>query len=150
MKTVTPNAAIDHSPSRAPIGSLVLGKSDFIAKAHKLRKMFGGGMRQVGSLGAAGIYALEHNVKRLAEDHANARQFAEGLRAVPEVELLREPETNMVLFRPPEPGTFSARIRERGLLINANAPGVMRAVTHLDVSRDDIETALKIIREVCT
>ena len=134
----------------APIGSLVVGTNDFIAKAHKLRKMLGGGMRQVGSLGAAGIYALEHNVKRLEEDHANARHLAEGLHDVPGVDLVREPETNMVLFRPPEPATFSARIRERGLLINANTPGVMRAVTHLDVSRDDVGTALEIIRAACT
>lgn len=132
----------------APIGSLVLGTRAFIERAHRLRKMLGGGMRQVGSLGAAGIFALEHNVKRLADDHENARRLAEGLRGVPGIELVRAPETNMLLFRPDDPSMFSTRTRERGLLINASAPGVMRAVTHLDVSRGDIEAALEIIRNV--
>ncbi len=133
----------------APIGSLVLGERSFVERAHKLRKMFGGGMRQVGSLGAAGIYALEHNVKRLSCDHENAGRLAEGLGRIPGVELVREPETNMVLFRPDDPASFSERVRQRGLLINQNAPGVMRAVTHLDVSRSDIEAAVEIIRDTC-
>ncbi len=133
----------------APIGSLIVGTRSFIERAHKLRKMFGGGMRQVGYLGAAGIYALENNVKRLADDHTNARRLGDGLRELRGLELVREPETNMVLFRPADAATFPVRVREHGLLINSSAPGVMRAVTHLDVTTDDVETALEIIRDVC-
>lgn len=132
----------------APVGSLVVGSRAFIARAHRLRKMFGGGMRQVGLLAVAGIYALERNVKRLEEDHVNARRLADGLRRVSGLDLVSEPETNMVLFRPSDPATFPARARERGLLVQGGAPGVIRAVTHLDVSGADIDAAVEIVRDL--
>jgi threonine aldolase len=132
----------------APVGSLVVGSRDFIAGAHRSRKLLGGGMRQAGVLAAAGLWALEHHVKRLAEDHANARRLAEGLREIRGVEAVSEPETNIVLFGVEEAPGFARRIRERGLRIDPIAPGRLRAVTHLDVAADDVDTALEIIREV--
>jgi threonine aldolase len=132
----------------APVGSLVCGSRDFIVRAHRYRKMFGGGMRQAGILAAAGIYALEHNVKRLEEDHENARRLARGLAALPGVQLVREPESNLVFFRVPDVGGFVRAIQARGLLINAMSATALRAVTHLDVSSHDIDRALEIIGEL--
>ncbi len=129
----------------APVGSLIVGTRSFIERAHRFRKMFGGGMRQAGILAAAGSYALEHNVKRLAEDHANARRLAEGLERIPGVALLRQPETNMVLFQVPDVAAFVERTRERGLLINPIDPMTLRAVLHLDVEVSDVQDALEII-----
>jgi threonine aldolase len=131
----------------APVGSLITGSRAFIERAHRVRKMLGGGMRQVGLLGAAGIHALEHNVKRLADDHRNARRLAEGLREIDGVELAGEPETNMVLFRASDPDRFATALRERGLLIGSVGGGEFRAVTHLDVDAADVEAALGIIRD---
>ncbi len=129
----------------APVGSLIVGTRAFIERAHRFRKMFGGGMRQAGILAAAGSYALEHHVKRLAEDHANARRLAEGLKRIPGVVLVREPETNMVLFQVPEVAAFVDRTRKGGLLINPIDPTTLRAVLHLDVGTDDVQNALEII-----
>jgi threonine aldolase len=130
----------------APVGSLVLGSRDFIDRAHRARKLLGGGMRQAGILAAAGLWALEHHVKRLAEDHANARRLAEGLGAIPGVRDVSAPETNMVLFSVADLGGFVHRIRERDLLINPIAVDRLRAVTHLDVSAEDIDSAVDIVR----
>jgi threonine aldolase len=132
----------------APVGSLVCGDADFIVRAHRYRKMFGGGMRQAGVLAAAGLVALEHNVKRLEDDHANARRFAEGLRALRGVELVREPETNIVLFRVPDLPAFVAGVRERDVWINPIGPGVLRAVFHLDVDASGVERALDVASQV--
>jgi threonine aldolase len=132
----------------APVGSLVVGSRDFIDRAHRARKLLGGGMRQAGILAAAGLWALEHHVKRLGEDHANARRLADGLRAIPGVRAVPEPETNMVLFTVADIGDFVRRIRERDLLINPIAADRLRAVTHLDVTTADIDSALEIVRGV--
>ena len=125
----------------APVGSLVCGSSAQIAKVHRLRKRLGGGMRQAGGLAAAGLYALEHHIDRLAEDHANARRLAEGL-ASQGFEIERPPETNMVFFRVPDTQAFQSAIKARDLLINPVAEGRFRAVTHLDVDADSIDDAL--------
>jgi threonine aldolase len=132
----------------APVGSLVAGSRTFVERAHRYRKMLGGGMRQAGVLAAAGILALEQGPKRLADDHANAQRLAAGLRQIPNVELQREPETNMVLFRVPDVAAFVAETRRRDLLINPIGPRTLRAVTHLDVSTADIDAALERIGEV--
>lgn len=132
----------------APVGSLVCGDAEFVRRAHRYRKMFGGGLRQAGVLAAAGLLALEQNVKRLEDDHANARRFAEGLRALPGAELVREPETNIVLFRVSDLGSFVAATRERGVRINPIGPGVLRAVFHLDVAAADVERALEVVAGV--
>jgi threonine aldolase len=123
----------------APVGSLIAGSKALVHRAHRRRKMFGGGMRQAGILAAAGLYALEHNIARLAEDHANARRFAEPLAKIPGIVL--DPatvETNIVIWDlapdvPLDGAAFVARAREKGLLLNAVAARRLRAVTHLDV-----------------
>jgi threonine aldolase len=123
----------------APVGSLIAGSKALVHRAHRRRKMLGGGMRQAGILAAAGLWALEHNLARLAEDHANARRFAEPLAKLPGIVL--DPasvETNIVIWDlapevPMDGATFVARAREQGLLLNAVAARRLRAVTHLDV-----------------
>ncbi len=132
----------------APVGSALAGTAETIGRAHEWRKRLGGGMRQVGILAAAGIYALEHNVERLAEDHANARRLARGLSDLSGVELVGEPETNIVLFRVPDGAGFLRRARERDLWLGAIDARTLRAVTHLDVSASDVDAALGRIEEV--
>ncbi len=126
----------------APAGSLVCGSAEVIERVHRYRKMLGGGMRQAGVLAAAGLYAFEHHVERLADDHDNARRLAEGLRRLG-IEVDAEPETNMVFFRFADTAAFMNATRERDLLIDPVALGRFRAVTHLDVSTDDIDEALR-------
>ncbi len=130
----------------APVGSLVAGDRALLVYARRLRKMLGGGMRQAGILAAAGLYALEHHRERLGVDHAHARRLAEGLAKVG-LEPLSPPETNIVLFRVPEPMGFLRETRARGCLWNPMAEGVFRAVTHLDVTSVDIESAIRIAGE---
>lgn len=138
----------------APIGSILAGSKPFIERAHRFRKMFGGGMRQVGILAAAALYALDHNIERLDEDHRHARQLAEAIAALPGLRLeLREVETNIVIFEvEPRLGTaehFVGRLRERGVWMFATGPTKVRAVTHLDVSGEQISRAIDAFREVC-
>ncbi len=132
----------------APIGSLLCGSKDFISAAHRYRKMFGGGMRQVGIIAAAGIYALEHHVSRLADDHTNAKRLADGLRALAKVDWVTDPETNIVLFRVGDLESFLRRTLDARILINPIDAETLRAVTHLDVSADDIEHTLRVLTEV--
>lgn len=133
----------------APAGSMLVGSREFIEKARRVRKMLGGGMRQVGVLAAAGLYALEHHVARLAEDHKNAQLLAEALQEIPEVHL--EPvETNIVIF---ELSTIPAEklideLKQRDILALAIGPRRIRLVTHLDVSREDVLYAAQAIREI--
>jgi threonine aldolase len=130
----------------APVGSILVGGKAFIDKARVFRKAMGGGMRQAGVLAAAGLYALEHHTKRLAEDHANARRLAEGLAALPGVGVT-PPETNIVIFRRADAPAWAARLRTRGVLVGDIGGDSLRAVTHLDVSAQDIDRALAILRE---
>jgi len=129
----------------APVGSLVCGARATIERAHRARKMLGGGMRQAGILAAAGLHALEHHVSRLADDHTHARRLAAGLAQLG-LDVDPEPETNMVLFRHSQPDALLAALRGRGVLLGSVAPGRFRAVTHLDVSGDAIEEALERFR----
>ena len=131
----------------APVGSLLAGSGAFVERARRFRKMFGGGMRQVGILAAAGIHALEHHTKRLEEDHANARRLASGIAELSGAELVREPETNIVLFRVSDAAGFLRRARERELLFGAIDAQTIRAVTHLDVSASDVASALERMEE---
>lgn len=134
----------------APVGSLVCGSAEFVDRCHRYRKMLGGGMRQAGVLAAAGLHALEHHVERLAEDHANARLLAEELHPIDGLVLDGMPETNMVFFqlREGRPGDFVARAKDRGLLVSANPFGQIRAVTHLDVTADEVRRAAGVAAEV--
>jgi len=132
----------------APVGSVLCGPRQLIAKARRWRKMLGGGMRQAGVLAAAGIYALEHNVERLAEDHENARALAAGLAGIDAIAVSPTgANTNMVHVRI-EPRR-SARMREyldeRGMRVRGQ--GTMRLVTHLDVDRSDIERFVAAVGE---
>ena len=127
----------------APVGSLLAGDKDFIEEARKWRKMTGGGMRQAGILAAAGIFALENNIQRLAEDHRHAEMLAEGLSQLPGLVVDRNPaQTNMVFFTvdPETAAALAAFLKERRILIS---PGkTTRLVTHLDISEADINTVL--------
>jgi len=125
----------------APVGSILCGDAATIERAHRFRKMFGGGMRQAGILAAAALYALEHHVDRLADDHANARRLAEGLTALG-IEVAPAPETNIVLFHCERDTELARALRERGVLVNLMRRGTFRAVTHLDVDRAAIDDAL--------
>jgi threonine aldolase len=131
----------------APVGSLVCGSRDVIRRVHRARKLLGGALRQAGILAAAGIHALEHHVERLAEDHANARALAAGLEKLG-YRVDPAPETNMVMFEVKDVPGFLRETRRRDLLINPAEPGRFRAVTHLDVSRADVDDALGRVAEV--
>jgi threonine aldolase len=136
----------------APVGSAVAGSRPFIDKAKRIRKRFGGGMRQAGVLGAAALYAMEHHVGRLAEDHRNARRLAEGLAHIPG--LTADPstvQTNIVFVDCPAGGealsAFIGRLQREGVLVMATGPTRLRAVTHLDVTEEGIEIAIAVFRQ---
>ena len=130
----------------APAGSLVCGSEEVIDRLHRVRKMLGGGMRQAGILAAAGLYALDHHVDRLAEDHANARRLAAGLTELG-LSVAPEPETNMVLFSVDHAAEFIRELYARDLRINPVSAHQFRAVTHLDVTAADIDEALQRVRD---
>jgi threonine aldolase len=137
----------------APVGSLLCGSEAFIARARRVRKMVGGGMRQAGVLAAAGIVALEQMVDRLAEDHANARTLAEGLASFPQLKVdLDTVQTDIVYFdivdERLDAVAFSGALRERGVLIGGAGERRARAVTHYGISAGDIEEALEAVRGV--
>lgn len=128
----------------APAGSVLCGDGDFIDRARRVRKLLGGAMRQSGVLAAFGIAALEHNIERLAEDHANARKLAAGLAAIPGLEVETEAvDTNMVFIRPPvaEIDNLIAHLRGGGIVISSRTPRI-RLVTHRDISAADIDTVV--------
>jgi threonine aldolase len=131
----------------APAGSLVCGSRELLREVHRARKRLGGGMRQVGILAAAGLYALEHHLERLGDDHANARRLAAGLEEMG-FPVDPPPETNMVFFRVKDGPGFVQATRARELWMDPIDPGLFRAVTHLDVSADDVEDALTRLVEV--
>ena len=134
----------------APIGSMLVGDAEFIAKARKVRRMLGGGMRQVGVIAAAAAYALQHNVERLADDHANARRLAEGFADVlPGCVDPARVETNIVVIELGEIDAvaLSGRIWDSGVRVYPTGAHRLRAVTHLDVDRDGIERAIVAFRD---
>lgn len=131
-----------------PMGSILIGPADVIAKARRARKLFGGALRQAGMVAASARYALENHVDRLADDHANARLFAESAAEIEGVVLdPQQVETNLVFFEiEPQLGTaaqLSAKLKECGVRINTAGPQRLRACTHLDVSRDDVTKAVE-------
>jgi threonine aldolase len=135
----------------APVGSVIAGSRELVARARRFRKMLGGGMRQAGVLAAAALYALEHHLPRLSEDHAHARLLAEGLSRLPGIACAVERvETNIVNFelQGPHAARFVATASAQGVRLNAIAPHRLRAVTHLDVSRADIVEALERLSRV--
>jgi threonine aldolase len=137
----------------APGGTLLAGSRELIGKCVRHRRMLGGAMRQVGFYAAAGLYAIDHNVARLAEDHANCRSMAERVSISARVVLdLSSVQTNILVFGLAagaiDAPTLVARARERGVLVSAFGPRTIRAVTHLDVSSDQCAHAAKVLLEI--
>jgi threonine aldolase len=139
----------------APVGSVICSDRGRIGKLRRLRKMFGGGMRQAGIVAAAGLYALERNIDRLAIDHRHAKQLGAALVGLPGVRIRPEHiETNIVVFDISETGRTAeevlSRLKHEGLLLVPFGPTTLRAVTHLDVTGEQIEYACGILKKVFT
>lgn len=137
----------------APVGSALCGTRSFIKKARRIRKMFGGGMRQVGILAAGALYALDHHVDRLAEDHAHAQQLAEAVRDIPGVSLGSPTvDTNLLFIQiAPHQGTaqqLADQLKEQGILALPTATQTIRFVTHLDVSSEQIAYTEKCLKRL--
>ncbi|MFI9630626.1 threonine aldolase family protein [Streptomyces sp. NPDC052042] len=135
----------------APVGAVLVGSRALIDEAWRYKQMWGGAMRQSGIIAAGGLHALDHHVERLAEDHANAKALALGLAAIDGVRL--DPshvETNIVYFEVDDAPAFERELAERGVIMNAKGPHRVRAVTHLDVSSEDIATAVRAAAEAVT
>jgi threonine aldolase len=127
-----------------PLGAVLAGSAAFIERAWESKYLFGGAMRQAGVIAAAALYALDHNVERLADDHARARRLADGLGL--DVSVV---DTNFVAIDDPG-GDGEARLAARGVLVSDLRPGVLRAITHLDVTDDDVDQAIEIISDALT
>ncbi len=125
----------------APVGSLMLGLADQVSQARVWRKRLGGGWRQAGVLAAAGLYALDHHIERLADDHGHARMLAEAAGVDP-----AGVDTNIVVVPTTDAAGLVARCRAEGVLVSAVGPDVVRMVTHLDVSEQQAKTAAEVIR----
>jgi threonine aldolase len=137
----------------APVGSVLAGTRDLVHRAHRVRKMLGGGMRQAGVLAAAGLYALEHNRDRLPRDHANAAYLAEAISAIPGLKVdLGKVHTNILMVEVSSSvgsaSDLETRARERGLLFVSLGPRRFRLVTHLDVNREACARAVAILAEL--
>ncbi len=133
----------------APVGSAFVGSRDHVRAAHRFRKMLGGGMRQAGILAAGALYALEHHRARMVDDHRAARLFAETLRGAPGIELPQhEVDTNIVQFGVSgvDAGLMVERAANVGVLINATGPNTLRAVTHLDITSQQVAVAAERLR----
>jgi threonine aldolase len=134
----------------APVGSLLLGNKDHIHQAKRIRKRMGGGMRQAGMLAAAGIYALDHHVDRLAEDHQHALMLEQSLQACSAVHQVMPVETNIVIFDLKEgllAGEVCQSFKNHGILMSAISNQQIRLVTHLDISASDVELTIDVIKK---
>lgn len=137
----------------APVGSIVVGDSDFIVRAHRYRKIYGGGMRQVGILAAGALYAVEHHFNRLNDDHKHARLLAEAVNEIDGVDIdLNSVQTNIVVMEVMRAKYTAVQIveklKEQGILILAVGPTRLRAVTHLDVSGEGIDLAIRAFQQI--
>lgn len=135
----------------APVGSLLLGKKDFIKQSRRVRKVYGGGMRQAGIIAAGGLYALKNNVERLKIDHAHAKALESALKELTWVKEVVPVETNIVvaiLHDAEKRDVVIAKLAERGIRIMAFGPGMLRFVTHLDVSAGMIDETIQTLKEV--
>src|ERR1700710_593941 len=134
----------------APVGGVIAGSHDFIDEVWRWKQRLGGSMRQAGICAAACVYALDHHVDRLVEDHTNARALARGLAQIADIDV-QQPETNLVFFNPDGAGIPGAKmvetLRQRGVLL-AMMDGRIRACTHLDVTADMIEETVGLVREI--
>lgn len=130
----------------APVGSVLSGSHAFIKRARRNRKLLGGGMRQAGILAAAASYALDNNIERLADDHANAKLLAEGLSSIEQLRVRQQ--TNMVFITPVDGGQaeLQSHMSAQGIVISAGVPSI-RLVTHLDISQNDIEYIIDVMTQ---
>jgi threonine aldolase len=134
-----------------PAGSVLMGTRDFIRQARRIRKVFGGGMRQAGYYAATALYALDHHVERLAEDHEHAKRIADSLNSSPVVGSIAPVETNLVIFELAagyDPKTFIARMKAAGILLLPVSATRLRMVTHLDISSAMTDTVCKVIKDL--
>ncbi len=132
----------------APVGSLLLGNNDYIKKARRVRKVFGGGMRQAGYIAAAGIYALENNIERLAEDHQHAKQIATALSKKDFIGKIMPVETNIIIFEVTGSYTskeFCTKLRQHKILCLSISNTQVRMVTHLDITKEMLKTLIQVI-----
>jgi threonine aldolase len=137
----------------APVGAVIAGSKEFIQEVWQWKQRLGGAMRQAGIIAAAGIYALRHHVDRLADDHANAKRLAQGLAEMGGLGVAPEQvETNIVMLDISKTGQTVPEILDRllaeGVRLSPAGTGSLRAVTHLDISRQDVDEALRILRQV--
>ena len=134
-----------------PVGAVLAGSAAFVEEAWRWKQRMGGAMRQAGILAAAGLYALDHHVERLAEDHGNARRFAAAIAGLPGLRVDSAVPTNIVLFRlegpAPSAATFAARLEEAGVRLSVLGE-TLRAVTHLDVTSREVDAAAAVLQEV--
>ena len=133
----------------APLGAVLAGSRSFIESSRRYKHIFGGALRQAGIVAAGCLYALDHHIERLADDHANAQLLAEGLQSIPGIEVEFPIETNMVFFNPTDgtPTEFLAAIQNYGIRMGTIGDRI-RAVTHLDISREDVEKSVEIVQKV--
>jgi threonine aldolase len=135
----------------APVGSVLVGNSAFIKEARRVRKRWGGGMRQAGYLAAAGLYALEKNVTRLSVDHQKAKQLAQTIEQLPFVKEVLPVETNIVLFHvnhPDQVGSFLKQLENNGIKAIQFGPTAIRMITHLDISDNQLEKTLAVLKSI--
>ncbi len=135
----------------APVGSILIGSKEHIRKALRVRKRLGGGMRQVGYLAAAGIYALDHHVDRLVEDHQKAKEIEAVLKTLPFVKTVEPVETNIVIFNiidSVKPEEFIAKMKEKNILITEMGQGKIRMVTHLDITNEMLYVVLETLKKL--
>jgi len=129
-----------------PVGSVLLGKKDLIKKARRIRKVFGGGMRQAGFLAAAGIYALKNNIERLSQDHAHAKQIGDAIAKSKIAKAVLPIETNIIIFETTDTApVIVEQLRQKQILTDAIAPHQVRLVLHLDISKEMVNKTIEII-----
>lgn len=133
----------------SPVGSVLIGSADFIKKARRVRKVFGGGMRQAGYLAAAGIYALQNNIQRLQQDHQHAKAIADALQQKSFVQDILPVETNIIIFtlKDMPAAKFVQQMKEQDILVHAISPTQVRIVTHLDITPDMVQRTIEAIRQ---
>ena len=136
----------------APVGSLIAGDADYIKRAHRYRKMYGGGMRQAGIIAAGALYAVENNIDRLADDHRNAKKFAEGVNRIDGISVDMETVQTNIVYMEVDGARYMAkdvedRLREADVLVLALGPHRLRAVTYLEISEEDIDRAIRVFEE---
>lgn len=135
----------------APVGSLLLGSKDFIKEARRVRKVFGGGMRQAGIIAAGGLYALQYNVNRLKDDHSNAKRIADEILKKPFAGRMLPVETNIIIFEVKENYTaasLTTELKKRGILVIPISPTQIRIVLHLDISEEMVLQTIKALHQL--